>query len=251
MRIEAYIQARMGSTRLPGKVLKEVLGRPLLDYLVERVQEAKELCDLVILTTTQAIDDPIAHYCKEKNLACFRGSEENVLERYYKCAHSRKPDAIVRITADCPLIDPEVIDRAVKVFRESRPSVDYVSNSLEQTFPRGLDVEVFSFKALEKAYREAQTLYEKEHVTPYLYRHPELFRLQNVSCSPSYPQHRWTVDTPEDFALVRLMLENLYPFNPKFHLKDMLELIALHPEWSLINAHIRQKKPYLGENGFA
>lgn len=242
MRIEAFIQARMGSTRLPGKVLKEVLGRPLLDYLVERVAQASEIAEIVILTTTKAADDPIALFCQEKNLPCFRGSEEDVLERYYQCALQRKPDGVVRITADCPVIDPEVIDQVVAVFRESWPALDYVSNGLERTFPRGLDVEVFSYEALEIAYLNGKLPEEREHVTPFIYRHPELFNFKNVSLSPSMAQHRWTVDTPEDFELIKLLIEHLYPEKTKFRLKDMLELISRHPEWSKLNAHIEQKK---------
>lgn len=241
MVIEAFIQARMGSTRLPGKVLMEVEGRPLLDYLVERVAQAKEIAKIVILTTSKNSDDPIAHFCQEKKLPYFRGSEEDVLERYYQAAVLRKPEGIVRITADCPLIDPEVIDQVVQVFRKGSPPFDYVSNGLERTFPRGLDVEVFTYQALEKAYLEAKLPEEREHVTPYFYRHPELFHIGKVSLSPSQAQHRWTVDTPEDFDLIRLIIEHLYPQNCRFRLKDMLELISRHPDWSKLNAHIEQK----------
>ena len=242
MVIEAFIQARMGSTRLPGKVLKQVKGRPLLDYLVERVAQAKEIAKIVILTTTKVSDDPIAHFCQERKLSCFRGSEEDVLDRYYQAAVFRKPDGIVRITADCPIIDPEVIDQVVQVFREGSPPFDYVSNGLERTFPRGLDVEVFTCQALEKAYLEAKLPEEREHVTPYFYRHPEIFHIGKVALFPSQAQHRWTVDTPEDFALIRLIIEHLYSQNSRFRLKDMLELISLHPDWSKLNSHIEQKK---------
>lgn len=242
MHIEAFVQARMGSTRLPGKVLEKVLGRPLLDFLLERLAQSKEIDGIAVLTTTQAADNVIAAFCRERNIPCFRGSEEDVLSRYYEAALERRPDAIVRITADCPLIDPDIVDEVVKTFRENFTVVDYVSNSLERTFPLGLDVEVFSFDALERAYREAKLPEEREHVTVYLYRHPKLFRLKNVAHVPSLAQHRWTVDTPEDFTLVELMLENLYKKNPRFRLKDMLHLIEEHPKWSHINAHIQQKQ---------
>ena len=242
MRIEAFIQARMGSTRLPGKVLKEVLGRPLLDYLIERLKQARELDDTVILTSKEVSDDPIVRFCDEKMVPCFRGSEEDVLDRYYQAALSRKPDGIVRITADCPLIDPAIVDQVVKTFRENTPTFDYVSNSLERTFPRGLDVEIFSYQALAIAFQKAKSPEEREHVTLYLYRHPELFHLKNVAMSPSYAHHRWTVDTPEDFALIKLIIEHLYPNNPRFRLTDVLKLLSKHPEWSLLNAHIEQKK---------
>lgn len=242
MRIEAFIQARMGSTRLPGKVLKTVMGRPLLDYLIERLRQCREIDEIVILTSKLAADDVIEQYCDEKKVLCFRGSEEDVLERYHQAAMLRRPDGIVRITADCPLIDPEIVDQVVKTFKEGYPSIDYVANTLERTFPRGLDVEVFTSQALEQADRNGKKPEEREHVTLYLYRHPELFHLKNISCTPSCASHRWTVDTPEDFALIKLILEDLYPKNSRFRLQDILELISKHPDWSLLNAHIEQKK---------
>jgi spore coat polysaccharide biosynthesis protein SpsF len=242
MRIEAFIQARMGSTRLPGKVLKKVLGRPLLDFLVERLRQSKEIDEIVILTSDQRQDDQIVHFCQEKNLCCYRGSEDDVLDRYYQAALERAPEGIVRITADCPLIDPEVVDQVVRVFRQNDLTIDYVSNTLERTFPRGLDVEVFSSKAIEQAFQKADRQEEREHVTLYLYRHPEQFHLMNVSHDPSLGHYRWTVDTPEDFALVRLILEHLYPKKPQFRLKDVLQLLNEHRDWNELNAHIEQKK---------
>lgn len=242
MRIEAFIQARMGSTRLPGKVLKEVMGKPLLDFLIERLLQSKEIDDIVVVTSQLSQDDPIFSFCVERGIFCFRGSEEDVLDRYYQAALLRKVDAIVRITADCPLIDPEIVDQIVEFFRKNYRDVDYVSNTLEQTFPRGLDVEVFSFQALQRAAQGAIQPEEREHVTLYLYRHPEVFRLKNIAYSPALPHYRWTVDTPEDFALVSVILENLYPLHPQFRLTDILRLLAKHPKWNEINAHIKQKK---------
>ncbi len=242
MRIEAYVQARMGSTRLPGKVLKKVLGKPLLHFLVERLSASKEIDDIVILTSNLAADDAIVTFCQEKKISFFRGSEEDVLDRYYQAALERRPEGIVRITSDCPLIDPDVVDQVVKTFREGLPKIDYVSNSLERTFPRGLDVEVFSFNALQQAFKHAIRPEEREHVTVYLYRHPERFQLKNVAHLPSLAHYRWTVDTPEDFALIRLILENLYPSHPQFRLKDVLHLLVQHPTWSQLNAHVEQKK---------
>ncbi len=150
MRIEIFIQARMGSTRLPGKVLKKVSGKALLDYLVERLADAKEVDGVVILTSIEEADDVIEHFCQERGIACYRGSENDVLDRYYQTALQRKPDGIVRVTADCPLVDPEVLDDVVREFKDNYPKFDYVSNGLERTFPRGLDVEIFSFEALKK-----------------------------------------------------------------------------------------------------
>lgn len=241
MRIEAYIQARMGSTRLPGKVLKKVLNRPLLAFLMERVSQSKEINQSMVVTTNQIQDDVIAEFCEENHFHCFRGSEEDVLDRYYQAALLRRPQGIVRLTADCPLIDPEVIDEVIRVFRQNYPAIDYVSNCLDRTFPRGLDVEVFSFKALEQAFQNAHRPEEREHVTVYIYRHPDRFKLKNVSHQPSLASHRWTVDTQEDFNLIRLILEHLYPIQPAFRLKDILSLLVQHPNWAQLNAHIQQK----------
>lgn len=241
-KIEVLVQARMGSTRLPGKVMRQVLGRPLLDFQIERLRQARLPHGIRILTTTEQSDEPIIAFCQKKGLAYFRGPEEDVLDRYYQAAKKAKLDAIVRVTADCPLIDPDILDHAIDVYLSAFPAYDYVSNGLERTFPRGLDVEVFSFQSLEKAYREAKEPEEREHVTPYLYRHPERFHLKNISHSPALDRYRWTVDTPEDFELIRLILEHLYPLNPRFRLQDVLTLLDRHPEWNTINAHIEQKK---------
>lgn len=242
MKTEIFVQARMGSTRLPGKVMKQVLGRPLLSYLIERLKRVKEADNLVILTTTLPEDDLIISLCEEEGVPWFRGSEENVLERYFQAAKQREVDAIVRITSDCPLIDPGVVDLVIRTYKKSLPSYDYVSNSLERTFPRGQDTEIFSFQALEKAFLSAVNLEEKEHVTVYLYAHPELFQLKNVAHHPSLGNLRWTVDTPEDFKLIRLILEQLYPANPRFSMGDVLQLLEKNPAWNLINANIEQKK---------
>jgi spore coat polysaccharide biosynthesis protein SpsF len=242
MRIEVFVQARMGSTRLPGKVMMPVLGKPLLEYLIERLQQIKEANAFAILTTTQSEDDMIVNFCQKKGVACYRGSEEDVLARYHQVALERHPDAIVRITADCPLIDPEIVDQVIKTYREAFPTYDYVSNGLERTYPRGLDTEVFSFQALDEAFKQAKDLAEREHVTPYIYRHSEKFHLKNVASPVHLDQHRWTVDTFEDFTLIRLILEHLYSSHPSFRLKDILHLIEQHPDWSQINVHIKQKQ---------
>lgn len=242
MRIEAFIQARMGSTRLPGKVLKKILGKPLLEFLIERVSCSHEIDDIVVLTSHKTEDDAIVSFCEEKKIHYFRGSEDDVLDRFYQSALQRNVDGIVRITADCPLIDPEVIDQLVHTFRNAYPDIDYLSNTLQRTYPRGLDTEVFSVNALQRAFNCARYPEEREHVTLYLYRHPELFDLKNIAHVPTLEKYRWTVDTPEDFALVRLILENLYPTHPQFRLKDVLTLLSQHSEWNEINAHIEQKK---------
>jgi spore coat polysaccharide biosynthesis protein SpsF len=241
MHTAIFVQARMGSTRLPGKVMMSVLNKPLLAFLVERLQQVKEADQLVILTTTLKADDVIADFCRKNSIACFRGSEEDVLSRYFHAALESHPDTIVRITSDCPLIDPEIIDCVIKTYKDNYPQYDYVSNSLERTYPRGMDTEVFSFEALQHAYQKAEKPSEREHVTLYLYKHPETFKLKNVSYPANLSHHRWTVDTPEDFKLIQLILNNLYPVHPHFKMQDILNVLAQHPDWSSINSHIQQK----------
>lgn len=239
MSVDIYVQARIGSTRLPGKVMKKIMDKPLLEYQLERLKQVKEADAIVILTSTDQLDDSIAEFCKNRNLLCLRGSNEDVLDRYYQAARERKSDVVVRVTGDCPLIDPQIVDEVIRFFKNH--SYDYVSNGIERTYPRGLDVEVFSFKALEEAWKNGKRGEEREHVTPYIYRHPELFLIHNISLDPPLDHYRWTVDTPEDFELVKKILEALYPNNPRFLMKDVLELLDKHPSWMQINAHIEQK----------
>ena len=237
--IEIYVQARMGSTRLPGKVLKNVLGKPLLVYLLERLKRSAQATYLAILTTEQTEDDAIFKICQEHRIPCFRGSVNDVLSRYYLYALERKPNAIVRVMADCPLLDPAIIDAVITEYQKQE--VDYVSNTLQYTYPRGMDVEVFSFKALIQAYEEARKEGEREHVTLYMYRHPEIFKIHNVYGKKDYSQYRLTVDTPEDFELIKNIIEYLYPVKPAFTIEDIMASLKAHPEWVAINAHIKQK----------
>jgi spore coat polysaccharide biosynthesis protein SpsF len=241
MRVEIYVQARMGSTRLPGKVMMKVLGKPLLGYLLERLAQVRKADAVVVLTTTTPADDAIVDFCVRSRVPCYRGPEEDVLARYRYVAEKRKPDAIVRITADCPLIDPDEVDRVIATYLEFYPSYDYVSNCFERSYPRGLDTEIFSFDALEQAFVEGKSRFEKEHVTPFIYQHPERFILKNVTSPEPLGHHRWTVDTPEDFALIQTILERLYPVYPDFRTKDIVNLFKKHPELMQINAHIKQK----------
>lgn len=242
MHIEIFVQARMGSTRLPGKVLKSVLGKPLLFYLTERLRRVSQADGLTILTTTLPADDLIEEFCQKQQVKCFRGSSEDVLERYYQAALLMQPDAIVRITADCPLIDPNVVNQVIKLYREEFPRWDYLSNGFNgSTYPRGLDTEIFSFAALEKAFLNGLKPYEREHVTPYFYQHPELFNLSGIRSPVDYSQYRLTVDTPEDFTLIALILEKLYPSNPHFALDELIKVLESHPSWVEINAQVKQK----------
>lgn len=238
-RIIAILQARMGATRLPGKPLKKILEKPLLQYQLERLARAKTLTQIVVATTSSSLDQQIVNLCNSLHVPVFQGDENNVLDRYYNAAKHFKADIIVRVTGDCPILDPAIVDQVVNYYLSH--SDDYVSNTLKLTFPRGQDVEVFSFKLLEKAWDHAKTEDEQEHVTPYFYLHPKIFKLGNVAYSTDESHHRWTVDTQEDLQLIAHIIEELYPVKPEFTMEEVLELLKKHPEWVEINAHIKQK----------
>lgn len=241
MKTVIIVQARMTSTRLPGKVLKLVLGKPLLEYQIERLKRVKLAHGVVIATTTNDTDQPILELCDCLFIPYIRGSEEDVLARYYEAAIAHQADVIVRVTSDCPLIDPVIIDRVIRSYLEGAGALDYVSNVLQRTYPRGMDTEVFSFQALQEAYQESTAQPDREHVTPFINRRPERYCLSHVCDGVNNSQHRWTVDTPEDFELIRRILEAIYPVNPYFSMQDCLKLVDQHPELSQLNAHIEQK----------
>ena len=241
----------MNSTRLPGKVLMPVFGKPLLAYALERLQRVENADSLIVATSNLTVDDAIATFCSDFGVDCYRGSETDVLDRYYQAARSVAAERLVRVTGDCPLIDADVVSTVIDAFDAANGiqkmggqqaiTVDYLSNTLDRTFPRGLDVEIFSFSALEAAWQEANKADEREHVTPFLYRHPERFRLQQYRQAINRSHLRWTVDTPEDFQLISLILNELYPEKPDFTQDNILQLLDKHPGWLAINAHIEQK----------
>lgn len=242
MKVVIIVQARMTSTRLPGKVLKEVLGKSLLEYQIERLKRVESAENIIIATTVNETDQPIIELCKRLSIDYFRGSETDVLSRYYQAALAYRADVAVRVTSDCPLIDPWVINQVIQYYLDNQFEYDYVSNSLERTYPRGMDTEVFSFKALKEAFQEATAQPDREHVTPFIHRQPERYHLGHVKYSEDYSHYRWTVDTLEDFELVQKIIEALYPSNPEFTLEDCLRLLKRYPSWSKINSHIEQKQ---------
>lgn len=241
MKTVIIVQARMTSSRLPGKVLKTVLGKPLLEYQIERLKMVKLANDLVIATTINQTDEPIVDLCDRLSVKHFRGSEDDVLSRYYESAKESQADIVVRVTSDCPLIDPDVINQVIEFYLTHYPKYDYVSNTLKRTYPRGMDTEVFSFTLLEEAFLEATAQPDREHVTPFIYRQPKRYNLAAVKYNRDESRHRWTVDTPEDFELITLMIKNLYPVKSQFTLKDCLDLFNNYPNWFEINSHIKQK----------
>lgn len=239
MRVVAIIQARMGSSRLPGKVLKDIEGKTMLGRVVERVQQARKIDEVVVATTVQEVDEAIVAECQRLNVASIRGSEGDVLDRYYQAAQSYGADAVARTTSDCPLIDPGVIDLVISAFEEKKP--DYASNTLERTYPRGLDTEVLKKEALTRAWQEARKPFERIHVTPYIYQNPALFQLLSVvSEEGNFGDLRWTVDTEEDLRFVRNIYQRVIDKN-HFNWQDILKILNQDPSLIEINKHIRQK----------
>jgi spore coat polysaccharide biosynthesis protein SpsF len=237
-RTVAVIQARMGSSRLPGKVLTDIGGRTMLERVVSRAARAKLLDAVVVATTTDARDDAVVHECERLGFPTFRGSEDDVLDRYYGAARAFGAETVVRITSDCPLIDPDLVDRVVRELASQQ--ADYASNTLVLSYPRGLDAEAFKMTALTTAWENATASYERVHVTPFLYRRPERFKLVNVACSEDVSSLRWTVDTPDDLALVRGIFQRAEPTRePSW--EDVLAIVRREPALREINGHIRQK----------
>jgi spore coat polysaccharide biosynthesis protein SpsF len=234
----AIVQARMGSSRLPGKALKDIHGRSMLARVVRRAGRSALIDKLVVATTEKKADDAIVSECDSLGISCFRGSEDDVLDRYYQAARAFSADSIVRITSDCPLIDPEIIDRVVQAFLDNGP--DYASNTIESTYPRGLDVEAFTFNALKKAWCDASADFQHVHVTPYIYQHPEQFKILSVSGEENWSNYRWTVDTREDLTLVRAVYEKI-DRDDYFSWRDVLEIFRKEPNLAELNRHIRQK----------
>ena len=239
-RVVIVVQARMGSSRLPGKVLMDLHGRPLLERQIERLRRSRAAHDIIIATSTLAQDDPIIDLAAQLGIATFRGDEEDVLARFAGAAAASEADVVVRVTADCPLVDPEILDRCVTRLLDD-PDLDYVSNTLVRTYPRGLDVEVFTRDVLERVHREASVPDDREHVTLFVWRQPERFRLGGVADHHDHSALRWTVDTLADLDVVRAVYDDLYPTNPSFTYSDALAHAIEHPDVHARNRHVRQK----------
>ena len=209
-RVIAIVQARMSSSRMPGKVLSELGGQPVLAWVVRRAGRSVRIDQIVVATSIAPEDDAIADLCKQQGYACFRGSLYDVLDRYMQAARESQADVIVRLTGDCPLIDPAMLDDNLAIFLEAHPPLDFAANRLpgERTIPIGLDAEICTFAALETAWREAHRPHEREHVMPFFYEHPERFRILHIKHKPEYGNYRWTVDTPDDLELLRKVVAN-------------------------------------------
>lgn len=242
MSIGVIIQARVGSSRLPGKVLLEVMGKTILEYVIERVRESKKLEQVIVATTNKKKDKPISDLAKKLKVDLYRGSENDVLDRYYQAAKKFQLEHIVRITADCPLIDSKVIDNVVDYYFDS--GADYSSNTLEETFPDGQDVEVFSLESLKEAWQNAELLSEREHVTSYIIKNKDSFKLTSFKNSTNLSLKRWTLDEKEDFVLIKSVIENLYPSNPGFRMDDILFFLRNNPQIDQVNRFIMRNQGY-------
>jgi spore coat polysaccharide biosynthesis protein SpsF (cytidylyltransferase family) len=240
--VVAIVQARMGSSRLPGKVLADIAGEVMLGRVVARLQRSRNVNHIVVATTDTDLDDAVEQFCQQRCWAFFRGSEADVLDRYYRTAKAFQADAIVRVTADCPLIDPEVVDRVVATYLAG--DCDYASNTLVCTYPDGLDTEVFSSIALEVAWYEARRKTDREHVTPYL-RSSGRFRLRNVECELGRSLHhlRWTVDEPGDLEFVRAIYARLGA-KSDFTWREVMSLLDLDPSLAELNGELVRNAGY-------
>ncbi|HKB12152.1 MAG TPA: glycosyltransferase family protein [Vicinamibacterales bacterium] len=234
----AILQARVSSSRLRRKVLKPILGRPMLLHQIDRVRRTRTLDALVVATSTDPSDEAIEDLCATAAVDCFRGSLADVLDRFYQAALRYRPQHIVRLTGDCPLADPELIDRVVNVCIDEE--LDY--SGAEPSFPDGLDVEAIRFSALEAAWREATRPSDREHVTQFINRQRERFRVRGVANDVDLSHLRWTVDEPADFELVTRIYEALYPTNPAFTTRDILDLLARQPELATLNTGIMRNE---------
>ena len=237
----ATIEARMTSSRLPGKVLAEADGAPMLELMVERLRFVPRLDEIVIATTVKSSDDTVEALAKRIGAGVWRGSEEDVLSRVLGAAKAYDAETIVELTGDCPLIDPKIVSRVISQYRDR--GVDYASNVLERSYPIGMDTQVFSTKVLDDVARRTADPSDREHVSLYIYRHPEIYSLCNVPAPPAEtrPALRLTLDTPEDLTVIRAVFAALRPTKKDFSLADIIGFIDEHPEIAAVNASIRHR----------
>ncbi len=247
LKVVTIIQARMESSRLPGKVILPLAGEPLLIRMVERVKAAAHAGTVVVATTFGPEDDPIQDLCLERNITCYRGHPFDLLDRHYRVSHQLNADAVVKIPSDCPLIDPRIIDRVIGAYLADPTAYDYVSNLHPPSYPDGNDVEIMSLDALGIAWREAWRDFQREHTTPYLWENPDRFRMHNVLWETGLDYamtHRWTIDYEEDYHFISEVYNALHPQNPAFGVTDILDLLAQRPDIAAIN------RKYTGVNWY-
>jgi spore coat polysaccharide biosynthesis protein SpsF (cytidylyltransferase family) len=243
MKATVIIQARMGATRLPGKVLKELSGKTVLEHVVERARKARYVEDVIVATTDKDGDRPIVEFAGDRGIKVFPGSEDDVLDRYCRAARFFGCKHVVRITADCPVIDPEIIDKVIDMYFSEK--ADYCSNVLKETFPDGEDVEVFSREALERAWEESELVSEREHVTPYMRKKESGFKVASLENKENLGNKRWTLDREEDYEFLKVLYDELYGKNPFFGMDEILDYLEKNPEKEAINSAITRNEGYL------
>lgn len=244
--IAAIIQARTGSTRLPNKVFKILCDKPLIWHVVNRLKKSKRIDKIIIATTTNVNDDKLQNWAIDNNVDCFRGDELDVLDRFYKAASVFQIDTIVRITADDPFKDATVIDRVVDLYESE--SLDFAYNNNPPSFPEGLDTEVFSYNALEKAAKNAIDTFDREHVTQYFYKNAAIFKQSCLQHTADISNLRWTIDTQEDWDMTEIVYNRLFKKNNHFDMYEILELLDQEPEISEINSDVKRSTMYIKNN---
>jgi len=236
------LQARVSSSRLPGKVMIPVMGRPLIGLQIEREKRIRQIDKLIVATSTESSDDQLADYCESVGVTVSRGKLDDVLDRFYQAAKSYAPDLIVRLTGDCPLVDPLLADEIISFCKNG--NYDYAGNALEPTYPDGLDIEVFKFSALEDAWKNATLLSQREHVTSFINRQPGRFKIGHFRGEGDLSHLRWTVDEQADLELIRAVYEALYPKNPRFTTQDVLAFLRENPGWLHHNSNLERNEGF-------
>jgi spore coat polysaccharide biosynthesis protein SpsF len=238
--IIGVLQARFSSSRLYGKVLKPIVGKPMLALQIERIQRSKLLDRLIVATSNIDDDQPIASLCIDMGVEYFRGNLSDVLDRFYQASKLYSPQHVVRLTGDCPLCDPQLIDALIQFHLNG--GYDYSSNTIAPTYPDGLDVEAFSFSCLKTAHQEGRLPSHREHVTPFIHQQPQRFKLGNYKNDTDLSSLRWTVDEQLDLDLITKIYESLYPSNPEFTTKDILTWLQAYPEWKIYNTQVQRNE---------
>jgi len=245
--IDIILQARMGSTRLPNKTMIEIEGKPMLAHIINRITKSKLADRVIIITTELPEDDVIVKFAKENNIEYFRGSENDVLDRYYQAAKHFGTEIVVRATADDPLKDPKIIDKVIQAFLDN-PGYNYVSNTIKPTYPEGIDIEVMSFNTLEKAWKECKDNFFREHVTHEITKNKkEEYKLLNIEHNEDISHMRWTVDNPEDMNFAKEVYKYLYKEGEVFHMEEVLALLKEHPEINEINKNIKPRASWVAK----
>ncbi|MCX9081605.1 MAG: glycosyltransferase family protein [Candidatus Methanoperedens sp.] len=246
MKINAIIQARMGSTRLPEKTMMKILDKPVLWHVVNRARKSRYIENIIVATTEKHTDDIICEFCRESGIDYFRGSENDVLDRYYQCAKEYGIDIIVRLTADDPLNDSFVIDKLIETFLELSPNIDYVGSDLNFKYPVGVGAQIFSFEALERVWNETHDDFEREHVMLYLLRNPEKFRISGIKTEFDYSNHRWTLDYIEDFRFIEAIYQHFQ--NGYFTMEELIDYLNNNPQIVQINSGHEYKFKNVSKN---